>query len=136
MSIEFEPVNDLERALVAAQNGQLPFDGFAERLLASKVFVLLDRGLAPGGELDVDALPMVLTSQAGNRVLAIFTAAERSSDWPMRYPRFSYGLLVEFSWLLRGVAPGVGIVLNPGSQAGFEMPASGVQQLKEHAHGT
>ena len=41
MSAAFEPANDLERALVQAQAGQLPDVQFMDKLLTSQVFVLL-----------------------------------------------------------------------------------------------
>jgi len=67
-------------------------------------------------------------------MLAIFTNPERSSGWPTRFPQFGVGLLTDFKWLLKGVASGVGIVINPGSSAGLEMSPSKVSQLKADAN--
>lgn len=134
MNLAFEPANDLERALLQAQRGQLPVVSFMDKLLASQVFVLLDKEPGPSGKWDNSASPMVLTNQEGKPVMAMFTAPERSTEWPKREPRFTHGLLTDFAWLLRGLAPGVGLVINPGLSAGLEMPASGVAQLKQRAH--
>jgi hypothetical protein len=57
-------------------------------------------------------------------------ARRRSSEWPTRFPQFTFGLITDFKWLLKGVQAGVGIVINPGSSAGLEMPPSGVLELK------
>lgn len=133
MTNHFEPSNALEQALFAAQRGELPVGAFMDTLLASKVFVLIDKDIGPSGTWDNSATPMVLSNQSGGPVLAIFTAPERSGDWSKRQPRFAFGLLTDFSWLLRGIAPTVGIVINPGLTVGLEMPPSGVLELKKQA---
>ena len=133
MSTDFEPANDLERTLVAAQQGRLPVASFMDKLIASQVLVLFDREPVADGKRDESAIPMILTNQAGQPVLAVFTAPERASDWSRREPRFQTGLLTDFAWLLRGISPQLGVVVNPGLKEGLEMPASGVAQLKARA---
>ena len=133
MTAAFEPANELEHALVKARQGELPVVSFMDKLLASQVFVLLDKAPAADGKWDNGISPMVLRNQDGNPVMAMFTAPERSTEWPKREPRFQHGLLTDFAWLLRGLQPGVGLVINPGLAAGLEMPASGVAQLKQRA---
>jgi hypothetical protein len=130
MNQSFEPSNDLERALVAAQKGQLPVPAFMQTLLTSKVFVLVDKEIGAGGAWDNSASPMVLSDSKGAPFLAMFTAPERSGEWPKRQPRFGFGLLTDFSWLLKGIAPNVGVVINPGLTVGLEMQPSTVAQLR------
>jgi hypothetical protein len=102
-----------------------------QTLLASKVFVLIDKDIGPTGIWDNSATPMVLSNSKGSPVLAIFTAPERSGEWPKRQPRFGFGLLTDFAWLLKGIETNVGIVINPGLMVGLEMQPSTVAQLRE-----
>jgi hypothetical protein len=133
MSQLFEPANDLERALVAAQLGELPVPAFMQTLLMSKVFVLIDKEIGPSGVWDNSASPMVLSNAQGTPILAMFTAPERSGDWPERQPRFAFGLFTDFAWLLKGVAPNVGVVINPGLSVGLEIQPPTVAQLRVQA---
>ncbi len=128
--VTFEPLNELEVALLAARKGQLPVLGFMDKLLRSQVAVLVDKDPGSGGQWDNSVAPMVLTNQTGDPVLAVFTAMKRSAQWPDKDPRFRHALLTDFAWLLRGMAPDLGLVINPGLETGLEMPASGVAQLK------
>lgn len=125
----FEPLNELESALVQAQAGSLSVPDFLGKLSTSQVFVLLDKDPGPSGLWDNSAAPMVLSNSAGAPVLALFTAPARSDGWPAQIPRFSFGLLTDFGWLLRGIAKGVGIVVNPGHSVGLELSPERVAKL-------
>ncbi|HQS57021.1 MAG TPA: SseB family protein [Gallionellaceae bacterium] len=129
----FEPSNDLERALVAAKQGHLPVPAFMQALLSSKVFVLIDKDIGPNGIWDNSATPMVLLNSEGAPVLAMFTAPDRTGEWAKQQPRFSFGLLTDFAWLLKGIGSNVGVVINPGLSVGLEMQPSAVAQLKQGA---
>lgn len=126
----FSPINELERALLDAQERRWSVTQFVETLLSSRAVVLLDRAPGPGDTWDNSATPLVLSGSAGVSMLVVFTSPERSVGWPARFPQFAFGLLVEFRWLFQGVTPGVGVVINPGSPVGLEFPPSGVSQLK------
>jgi len=130
---EFKPLNDLEVALTQAQAGKLSMPEFFGKLTISQVFMLLDKEIGDSGAWDNSATPMVLTNQAGKPVLALFTAPPRAEGWPERVPHFSYGLLTDFTWLLRGVQPDVGIVINPGLPVGCELSAERVAELATNA---
>jgi len=136
LSSTFEPMNELEQALAQAQAGRMEVTAFMHHLLASPVFVLIDKDLDAQGRWDDAATPLILGSSSGNSVLVIFTSPERSGGWPERHPQFRFGLFVDFRWLLEGVADGVGIIINPGSAVGLEVPPSGVDQLKLDARMT
>jgi hypothetical protein len=60
----------------------------------------------------------------------MFTAPERSTSWHKQLPRFEFGLLVQFQWLLRGIASNVGVVINPGHSVGLELAPEAVANLK------
>lgn len=133
MHPSFEPSNDLERALVAAQQNQMPVTAFVQTLQASKVFVLVDRDTGPSEVWDHSAAPMLLTNAARTPFLALFTAPERATVWSKRQTAFGHGLSTDFARLLQGMAPGLGIVINPGLPAGFEMQPATVAQLRAQA---
>jgi hypothetical protein len=130
MTETFVPINDLERALLAAQEGTLSTPAFFEALLASKVLIMIDKD-CPDGVWDNSSSPLILKSSSGLAVVAMFTAMERTSEWHKRQPRFSHGFLADFSQLLQHVAPHAGIVINPGSTVGVEISPSRVADLKQ-----
>jgi hypothetical protein len=101
--------------------------------LQSQVFVLLDKDPGESPTWDNSSNPMVLTNQGGSPVLAMFTHPDRSQGWTERTPQFQFGLLTDFAWLVKGIGPGVGIVVNPGLPVGMEIPAHGVAALKAQA---
>lgn len=126
----FDPLNALENALLDAQAGRLSTAGLIEQLLASQVFILLDRDPGPEDARDDEARPLLLSNAQGQPVLAMFSAPERAISMTVSFPQYGFGLQVEFRWLLRLVRPGVGLVMNPGAVAGFELPADTVLALQ------
>jgi hypothetical protein len=131
----FEPINDLERALLQAQEGHISIPALLDIFLSSQFFVLLDKEIPPEG-WDNSISLMVLNGSGGDPMLAVFTAPLRSSGWPKQHPQFAFGLLVDFKWLLRGTMPGSGMVVNPGWKVGLEIPPWGLQKLKTKALST
>jgi hypothetical protein len=127
---ELEPLNELEHSILRAQKGDVPISDLMQLFLGSQVFVLIDKEIGPSGKWDNSASSLVLRSPNGFPVLAIFTCPERATNWPKEHPQFCFGLLTDFSWLLKGIGLNVGIAVNPGSRIGFEMPPTGVNQLK------
>jgi hypothetical protein len=125
----FEPQNDLEQQLLFAQNGRLAVADFVAALVDSQVFVLLDSEVPDSGEM-TGVQPLQLADEQGNNVLAAFTSPERSSPMAARFPEFKFGLLVAFRWLLQAGPSDVGLVINPGSTVGLELPASGLAHIK------
>lgn len=135
MTPSFDPLNDLESALLDAKTGAGSIDALIDRLQSSQVFLLLDRDPGPEDARDESAQPLLLNNAQGQPVLAMFSAPERSISMTVAWPQYAFGVWVEFRWLLRLVRPGVGLVLNPGAVAGFEMPAEGVQALQAELGG-
>lgn len=126
-----QPLNDLECALLQAQARQLPIPELMTILLSSKVFVLIDKEIGPDGVWDKSIMPMVLETSDRMPVFVIFSAPERSAGWTERCSQFQFALLVDFKWLLmHAIAPGVGLIINPGLIMGLRMPPSGVDQLR------
>jgi hypothetical protein len=133
MKQPFEPLNDLERALVAALQNQMPVPAFVQALLNARVYVLTDKQIQTGTVWDQGATPMVLADAKKTPFLAIFTAPERSAAWAQRQTAYGFGLSTNFVGLLQGMAPDMGIVINPGLPAGFELQPATVAQLRAQA---
>jgi hypothetical protein len=132
--LDFSPVNDLERSLVALQAGQLALPDFLDRLLAAPVYLLLDKQFADGTHWDTPANPLLLTNAAGQPLMAVFTAPGRTAEWPARAPQFGFGLKVEsLAWLLGRMRPNAGIVLNPGWPVALEIGAADVAEMMRRA---
>ena len=133
MKQPFEPLNDLERALVAALQNQLPAPTFVQTLLRAKVYLLSEKQIPAGAAWHPGAMPMVLADAQKTPYLAIFTAPERSAAWAQRQTSYSFGLSTDFAGVLQGMAPELGIVINPGLPAGFELQPATVAQLRAQA---
>ena len=127
--VSFEPSNELERDLRRCQEGQIDFALLLQRLLASQLFVLLDYEI-PEENPRLTAPPLMLRSQAGYAVFALFTSPDRAASFVQQFPTYSYGLLVEARWLLSTLSAAAGLIVNPGSSGGFEMPPEGFAKLK------
>jgi len=128
---EFVPENELESTLLQVVEGKAELNGFLEQLLRSKIFMLFNGNLAEAK--DASAIrPLAMTNASGAREVAIFTSPTRATPLTRQAPEYEYGMLVETGWALKGVAPGIGVVINPGWRAGLEMPAEGLARFKEH----
>lgn len=129
--VNFLLLNDLESVFRSVRSGEAPVAAFMEALLAAQVFVLLDKDPGPEGDWDESASPLVLNSHQGGAVLAIFTAPERAIAMTSQFPTFAYGLLIDFAWLLQRISAGAGLVINPGTLIGMEIPPAGVQRMQQ-----
>lgn len=129
--VNFLPLNELESVFRSVRSGNAPVAAFLDALLAAQVFVLLDSDPGRDGDWNESTSPLVLNSHKGFPVLAIFTAPERAIAMTSQFPAFSHGLLIDFSWLLQRISAGAGLVINPGTLVGMEMPPSGVRQLQD-----
>lgn len=131
MSDMFEPKNSLEEKLIAAQEGHIAGEEFLQELLSSQVFMPVEEKYDIAGLQTSDkAQPLVLEDEAGLQVVALFTSPERAKDFLEHYPKFKGGLLTEFTWVVERIGAGIGISLNPGSEAGLDMAPEMLEQLK------
>jgi hypothetical protein len=134
MAEHFEPRNDLEQALVAAQEGRISGEEFMRFLLASQVFMPVeDREPIGGFQMSTRANPLSLQSEEGYRVLVLFTSPERARAFILDFPEFKGGLLTEFKWVLERMGQGFGVSLNPGWEFGIDMEPEMVQRLSGQA---
>ncbi len=131
MSDNFDPKNDLEEKLLAAQEGRIPGEEFLQELLGAQVFMPVEEKYEIAGLQSSDkAQPLVLEDESGMQVVVLFTSPERAKPFLEDYPKFKGGLLTEFTWIAERIGSGVGITLNPGSETGLEMAPEMLQQLK------
>jgi len=134
MTQDFIPQNDLEKQLLAAQQGQLSEEDFMHALLTSQVFMPIHDKHGIGGlQTSQSAVPLTLPTDAGFEVIAIFTSPDRAKPFVQDYPGYAGGLLAEFTWVLEKMGSGLGITLNPGLEAGLDMEPETVQQLAQSA---
>lgn len=130
MEQAFIPQNDLERQLLAAQEGSLGEDEFMHALLTAQVFMPIHDKHGIGGlQTSQSAVPLTLDSGAGFDVIVLFTSPERAKDFVQQHPGYEGGLLAEFTWVLEKMGSGLGLTLNPGWDAGLDMEPETVQQL-------
>lgn len=119
----------LESKLEAAQQGRCSAPELFEELLASQIIVLLDKPIAEDGRWDPTARPLTLNSPNGYAVMAIFTTHEKAAPWVQQAPAHVHALYVDFAWIVRGLAPQVGLVINPGDVLGLELQPETAQKL-------
>jgi hypothetical protein len=125
-----QPINELEKMMMAAHAGTVHVHAVLDLLGRSKIAVLMDQKIAaapPGAQLT----PLVLQDKDGHFALIAFTAKERAAAQAWRFPEFPVVELVDAGWMLQGVQDHVGLALNPASAWGIGLPADGLKQWKE-----
>lgn len=111
---------ELETLIVRTARGDATRDELLTALLASKVAILLDKGLE-GDALANDARPLTLRADQGFPVLAVFSSVEKTKPWVQREPVYAHALYTDFDWALRIIPPRFGLAVNPGYQSSFLM---------------
>lgn len=123
--------NDLERLLADMHRGGLEPEDFARRLMEQQVFMPVkdEKHRIAGFQTSTKAEPLIVDDDEGNRVLVLFTVPERAKDFLAHYPGYSGGLVAEFPWVLKRVAAGMGVSINPGEELGFDFDPDMVAML-------
>ncbi|WP_373510327.1 SseB family protein [Thiocapsa sp.] len=130
MSEAFIPQNDLERHLVAAQDGEVPPESFIEVLMGSEVFMpVYEKHQIGGLQMQQTAQPLKLRSEEGEERLVLFTSPERAKAFVKDFPGYGGGLVAEFSWILEKLGVGFAITLNPGLPFGMDFEAQDLEQI-------
>lgn len=130
MSETFYPQNDLERHLIAAQEGEVPPESFIEVLMGSEVFMpVYEKHQIGGLQMQQTAQPLKLQSEDGAETLVLFTSPERAKAFVKDFPGYGGGLVAEFSWILEQLGVGFAITLNPGLPFGMDFEAQDVAQI-------
>ena len=138
MTTDFVPQNDLERRLLAAQEGQIPPEAFIETLLGSEVFMpIYEKHRIGGLQTETRARPLKLRTDDGGEVLVLFTSPERAKSFVKEFPGYGGGLVTEFTWILEKMGVGFGIALNPGETVGMDFEArdlARIAAMQDQAH--
>lgn len=130
MTPDFQPQNDLERQLIAAQEGQIPPEVFIQTLLGSDVFMpVYEKHQIGGFATDTKAQPLKVQSEDGKDILVLFTSPDRAKAFVADYPGYGGGLVTEFTWILEKLGIGYGITLNPGQEVGIDFQAQDVARI-------
>ncbi len=132
MPEEFRPQNDLERQLLAAQEGQVEPETFLGTLLGSEVFMpVYEKHQIGGLQTQQVAQPLKLHDEDGGEILVLFTSPERAKAFVKDYPGFGGGLVADFSWILEKLGVGYSVALNPGLPVGIDFDAQDLAQIAE-----
>ena len=134
MDHTFQPHNELEARLVAAQQGELDSDRFMHVLLRAQVFMPVEdepSGIQgfQGFQRSARANPLTLQNEDGQQVLVLFSSPERAKPFLVDFPAYKGGLLAEFNWILERIGSGISIALNPGMEVGIDFDPDTVEQL-------
>ena len=131
MSDDFEPSNELETSLLAAQNEEISSDDLLNILMNSQVFMPVrdEMTALPDIQRSARAEPLTLNAEDGTPVLVLFSSPERAKDFIRDYPGFSGGMRTEFTRVLEKMGRDFGIALNPGLDVGFDMEPETVNEL-------
>ncbi len=128
---EYAPRNEVERLLIAMNEGSIEPENFARELIAQQIFIPIkdEKHQIAGFQLSTKAQPLVIEDDEGNRVLIAFTAPERARDFIAEFPGHGGGLLTEVSWILRRIGADMGLSINPGQDLGFDFDPDMVAML-------
>ena len=130
MNQTFEPRNDLEQKLLAAQDGLLDIDGFMAALLVAQLFLpVYDDSGIQNFQRSTRVQPLMLDADDGTKVLVVFTSPDRAKQFVKDHPGYEGGILTELTWILQNVGVGYGIALNPGWDVGLDLEPQMVAQL-------
>lgn len=125
--MSFTPDNELERCLIDAQEGRLPIDAFIAQLLEASLFVPSRTPVGLSGQ----GLQPLFYEREGRSMVVVFTATQRMGKSFTEHAK--YCLQIQGRDLLQGIPEGYGMVINPGSTFGLELPAEGLLRLKNEA---
>jgi len=117
------PENDLEDLLVKTQEKQIDFKDFISFFLKSDVSVPSGSEVMPDGS----GFTPLLFEKNGIQMLGVFTALSRVNLFKDKAP---YCLSMKGNELLSRIPSEVGLVVNPGFNKGFELPPSGLKEIK------
>jgi len=130
VTTDFQPQNDLERQLMAAQENRIPPESLLRTLLGSEVFMpVYERHQIGGFATDTKARPLKIRTEDGEEVLVLFTSPDRAKTFVKGYPGYGGGLVVEFTWILEKLGIGYGVTLNPGLEFGIDFEAQDLARI-------
>ncbi len=123
--------NELEALLSTVHSGEVDPETFVARLLNMQVFMPIqdEKHKIAGFQASTRAEPLIVEVEDDQKIMILFSAPERAKDFLTQFPGYSGGLLTEFAWVLRRMADGMGIALNPGDELGFDFDAEMIAMM-------
>ena len=120
-------------AIQRARTGQLPIPEMLDILVKSSLFVPLGAPSQMDGDVILAWEPCTVSKADGSQWVVAFTKSDLASEFCKREPSYSHGLSVEAPWLLQALPAEHGIVINIGTEQGFEWDAGGITKYKSRA---
>lgn len=132
MENEFVPENDLERALLKAKQGELPFNELLPFVMNQEIMVLsktMEPNKDPGKQPKMGDL-LVVYGQNDDPQIAALTSMNRAKEKQKTRPEYNYASVLQCGELFGNIAEGVGLVINPNMKVGLQLYSNHVKQLK------
>jgi SseB protein N-terminal domain len=115
--------NLLEQSLIEAQSNLIPLNEFLRKFLQEQIFVLSFSSV----ESDGSGIKPLMFDREEVMMVAAFTSLSRASQFTE--PNM-YCLEIKGDDFLERIPEGYGLVLNPGSTVGLEIPPLGVKNIR------
>jgi hypothetical protein len=133
MTEQFTPMNEIEKSLLAAQEGRISGEEFMAQLMKSELFMpILEQPSAVSNlQTSHTAHPLTVEDEEKNQIVVLFTSPDRGKAFLQEYPGYGGGLLAEFTWILEKLGSGLGLSINPGWETGIDMSPEMLKQLSE-----
>lgn len=133
MTEQFTPMNEIEKSLLAAQEGRISGEEFMAQLMKSELFMpILEQPSAVSNlQTSHTAHPLTVEDEEQNQVVILFTSPDRGKAFLQEHPGYGGGLLAEFTWILEKLGSGLGLSINPGWETGIDMSPEMLKQLSE-----
>jgi hypothetical protein len=133
MTEQFTPMNEIEKSLLAAQEGRISGEEFMAQLMKSELFMpILEQPSAVSNlQTSHTAHPLTVEDEEQNQIVVLFTSPDRGKAFLQEYPGYGGGLLAEFTWILEKLGSSLGLSINPGWETGIDMSPEMLKRLSE-----
>jgi hypothetical protein len=125
---ELIPENELEQVLSDAKAGKIALGDAMNFFLRSEAS-LLDTEFDPDKPHTMH-LPFMQYGPRGEALLALFSSVKRAAPHRLRHPQYRYFKTAAIADVIRGLGPGIGLVLNSGWKVGLQLPPSELDRIR------
>jgi len=129
MDSAITPHNEFEQSIIDALAEIISFDQFCEVFMTTQVFIFLDSDLDADPEME-NFNPLALTSPKGYDALVIFSSQELAESILDQTGDHQYIMVVDTAWIVEGINPGAGLMLNPGTLLAVDIEPQMVEHLQ------
>jgi hypothetical protein len=133
-----EPKNELEKAIIAVRNRELPAPKFIEYFLNSTVYVAVPAGQFQKTEKGISLVqnPTLFTiTYPEYTCLCFYSHESRLKPTYDQFPDFKYAVAICAGDLIIGIQNHIGLVINPYYDINLEWNADQVARIKEMIKG-